>query len=219
MLGLVKPGDAFPPERELARILRVGRSTVQEALSLLQQEGLVERRPGRSGGTFVTGSAADVSESESTRAALRPLVGATYEALDFRLEIEPLVAGLAALHATPDDLEVIQNEAIAVIEAEDDREFMEHDTAFHEAVAEASQNRFYASALKQVRANLDEVLAALPGSPSWHARSYGQHAAVIAAIVAHDELRARDAMREHVEPTDISARALLAAMKDDTLAR
>jgi GntR family transcriptional regulator, transcriptional repressor for pyruvate dehydrogenase complex len=217
MLGLVKPGETFPPERELARILSVGRSTVQEALAQLTRDGLVVRRPGRNGGTIVTGSAADVAESEETRTTLYPLVDVVYEALDFRLEIEPIVAGLAARNTTPLDLHVIQNEAIAVIEAMDDRAFMEHDTAFHQAVAEASRNRFYAGALRQVRAVLDEVLAALPGSPSWHARSYGQHAEVIAALVAHDEHGAREAMRRHVEPTDSSARALLSTMKRNPL--
>lgn len=215
MLGLVRPGESFPPERELARILAVSRSTVQQALAALQRDGLVVRRTGRNGGTIVTGSSADVAESEATRATLRPLLDVASQALDFRLEIEPVAAGLAARNATAHDLGVIQNEAIAVIDAEDDAVFMEHDSAFHQAIAEASGNRFFADALRQVRAVLDEVLVALPGSPSWHARSYGQHAAVIAAIVVRDEQRAREAMREHVEPTDISARALLATMRRD----
>ena len=212
MLGIVRSGEAFPPERELARLLSVSRSTVQQALGVLQREGLVVRRPGRNGGTIVMGSATDVADSEETRAVLRPLIDVAYEALDVRLEIEPIVAGLAARNATPRDLQVIQNEAIAVIGAADDQVFMEHDAAFHAAIAEASRNRFYAGALAQIRAVLDEVLTALPGSPSWHERSYGQHAAVIAAVVAHDEQGAREAMSEHVRPTDIAARALLATM-------
>ena len=217
MLGLVRPGDTFPPERELARILTVSRSTVQQALAALQSEGLVVRKQGRNGGTIVTGSTADVAASEATKAALRPLIGAAYEAFEFRLEIEPLVAGLAARNATPQDLQVIQNEAIAVIDAEDDDEaFMEHDAAFHKAIAEASGNRYFAEALRQIRPVLDEVLAALPVSPSWHARSYGPHAAVIAGIVAGDEDAAREAMREHLSPTDVAARALLATMGHET---
>ena len=215
MLGLVRQGESFPPERELARLLSVSRSTVQQALAELQRDGLVVRRQGRNGGTIVTGSAADVAESEATRAALHPLIGVSYEALDFRLEIEPPVAGFAARRATPADLQVIQREAIAVIEAGDDAVFMEHDTAFHQAVAEASGNRFFAETLRKVRAVLDEVLTALPGSPQWHERSYGQHAAVIAALVARDENAAREAMRAHIEPTDVAARALLATMRRD----
>ena len=216
MLGLVRPGEAFPPERELARMLAVSRSTVQLALTELQRDGLVIRRQGRNGGTIVTGNATDVVESAGTRSALRPLVDVAREALDFRLEIEPLTAGFAARHATPLDLQVIQREAIAIIEAVDDREFMEHDTAFHQAVAEASGNRFLAGALQQVRTVLDEILVALPGSPSWHARSYGQHAAIIATIVARDVLGAQAAMREHVEPTDLAARAMLTTMGRNT---
>ncbi len=212
-LGVVEPGEAFPPERELARLLHVSRSTVLEALAQLQRDGLVERRQGRNGGTFAIGTAPSVAESEETRTLLGPVVDAAYEALDFRQEIEPMVAGLAARNATSLDLQVIQSEAIAVMDAEDDAAFMEHDSAFHYAIAEASHNRYFAGALRQVRTVLDEVLAALPDSPSWHARSYGQHAGIIAAIVGRDPSGAEQAMREHVKPTDVSSRALLAAIK------
>jgi GntR family transcriptional regulator len=47
------PGTRLPPERELARQLRVARMTVRHALDTLERRGLVARRVGRGGGTFV----------------------------------------------------------------------------------------------------------------------------------------------------------------------
>src|SRR6266705_2441314 len=50
-LGLVAPGDRFPPERKLAAQLGVSRLTLREAIRALQQAGFVESRRGRFGGT------------------------------------------------------------------------------------------------------------------------------------------------------------------------
>lgn len=47
------PGDRLPPERELAAQLGFSRSTLRLALHDLERAGLVLRRPGRGGGTFV----------------------------------------------------------------------------------------------------------------------------------------------------------------------
>ena len=47
------PGGRLPPERELAERLDVSRSTLRLALHDLERAGLVVRRPGRGGGTFV----------------------------------------------------------------------------------------------------------------------------------------------------------------------
>ena len=49
-LGLVAPGNRFPPERELAALLGVSRLTLREAIRALQQAGYVQSRRGRFGG-------------------------------------------------------------------------------------------------------------------------------------------------------------------------
>jgi GntR family transcriptional regulator len=52
-VGELTRGDRLPPERELARRLRVSRMTLRQALRALEGRGLVSRRVGRDGGTFV----------------------------------------------------------------------------------------------------------------------------------------------------------------------
>ncbi|MCF4007465.1 GntR family transcriptional regulator [Corynebacterium uropygiale] len=49
----VKPGQRLPAERDLVEQYQVARMTVRHALDLLQLEGLIDRRRGRHGGTFV----------------------------------------------------------------------------------------------------------------------------------------------------------------------
>src|SRR5580698_3793898 len=49
-IGRFVPGDKFPPERELAKQLMVSRTTVREAIRVLESEGYVEIRRGSAGG-------------------------------------------------------------------------------------------------------------------------------------------------------------------------
>jgi len=43
----LKPGSQFPTESELASELYVSRTTIRNALKVLEQEGKIERTPGR----------------------------------------------------------------------------------------------------------------------------------------------------------------------------
>ena len=52
--GDLAAGDRLPPEGEFAATLGVSRMTLRQALGALEARGLVERKRGRSGGTFVT---------------------------------------------------------------------------------------------------------------------------------------------------------------------
>ncbi|MEU1026347.1 GntR family transcriptional regulator, partial [Streptomyces sp. NPDC005904] len=52
-LGLVPGGERLPSERELADRLGISRVTLREVLKVLTDQGLVESRRGRYGGTFV----------------------------------------------------------------------------------------------------------------------------------------------------------------------
>jgi GntR family transcriptional regulator / MocR family aminotransferase len=65
--GRVAPGDRLPSARQLASDWRISRNTVDDALSALQAEGLLERRVGA--GTFVTSS---VARSRRAVRELRP---------------------------------------------------------------------------------------------------------------------------------------------------
>jgi GntR family transcriptional regulator len=52
-LSSAGPGDKLPPERDLAELLGISRTTLRVALQELERNGVVTRRPGRAGGTFV----------------------------------------------------------------------------------------------------------------------------------------------------------------------
>ncbi|HID63974.1 MAG TPA: GntR family transcriptional regulator [Anaerolineae bacterium] len=83
--GTFKPGDRLPSERQLARKLQVGRSTIREALQSLALMNLVDIQPGR--GTFVKEIDVDsvayieemvgLEEKDSTTPSTKPLIGLT----------------------------------------------------------------------------------------------------------------------------------------------
>jgi GntR family transcriptional repressor for pyruvate dehydrogenase complex len=58
--GTLRPGDRLPAERELSAMLGISRPALREALRALETGGLLEMRPGKNGGTFITGGKASV---------------------------------------------------------------------------------------------------------------------------------------------------------------
>ncbi|MBW3592153.1 MAG: FCD domain-containing protein [Actinobacteria bacterium] len=211
-LRLVAPGHALPPDRELARLFGVGRATVQQAIGLLEGEGLVERRRGRSGGTFVVAPVGDDASLARVLAAIRRSRATVEAALAFRAGVEPAAAAAAAEARTKADLRDLASAVARAQAATTDAEFMEHDTELHLALGRATHNPFFLDAIERVRLALNDALVALPDSALWRVRSNEEHDVLLAAIEAGDANSARAAMHAHVRTTDQSVRALLAAL-------
>jgi len=55
----LRAGDRLPPEADLAKFFGVSRMTLRQALSAVAARGLLQRIPGRSGGTFILDPAID----------------------------------------------------------------------------------------------------------------------------------------------------------------
>jgi DNA-binding FadR family transcriptional regulator len=212
MLRLVQTGQALPSVRDLAPMFRVGRATVQQAIGMLEAEGLVERRRGRTGGTFVIGPVRNPVGMRRLLGSLRKQRDAVGEALDFRLEIEPAIAARASLSRSARDLRGIRVAQKRLVAAQTDAEFLRFDTEFHMAVAGATHNRLLIESIERVRVILNDPLTALPESELWHERTNREHQAVVDAVEQGDAKAARKAMLVHVEHTDGSIRVLLAAL-------
>ncbi len=93
-LGVMADGEQLPSEYDLATLLGISHMTLREALAVLREQGLVETRRGRGGGSFVRASA----EVVNTRSMAR-LESLTVEALRDLGDEHFAVAGAAALFA------------------------------------------------------------------------------------------------------------------------
>src|SRR5437879_9494581 len=103
--GRLRPGDHLPPERDLAEMFGVSRTSVRDAIRVLEMGGLVEPRHGE--GTIVREGPIDaiVSPLAGALAASKDL---TADLFDMRKMLEPPLARAAALRATAEDLDALR---------------------------------------------------------------------------------------------------------------
>lgn len=143
--GEFAEGTALPPERELVTQTRVSRTTVREALRILEIQGLVRIRAGRAGGAFVQRPGRD-SVASSVSLLIRGRQIRMAAVLQTREAIEPVCAQLAAANRTDEDLRALKtaNEPI-----EDPTsslaEFLQANVDWHVAVATATGNELIAA--------------------------------------------------------------------------
>jgi DNA-binding FadR family transcriptional regulator len=185
---------------------------VQEAIRLLEEEGLLTRRRGRSGGTFVLGPTKAEEAFDELIPKLRREVSLIEEALAFRLEIEPPAAALAAGLRQNGDVDELRRAHEEGVLEQGHAEILAKDSDFHLIIGRMAQNRFFSDGIEATRLALGDALVALPESPRWRRRSDREHAAVLEAIEAADVPAAERAMREHVHNTEQAIRGLLRAL-------
>jgi DNA-binding FadR family transcriptional regulator len=194
-LGEFVPGQRLPPERELAAMLEVSRTTVREALQRLQAAGYVTARRGRGGGTFVqTGQGPDADEM--IRRTLLPAWEELSELLDFRQLVEQLIARTAAVRRGETDIAAIRD-AVATYERAPDRDASRlADQALHRAIAQATHNARLAELSARIRREVSFGFDAEPYTPEVRRRAMHQHPELAEAIIAGDpEAAARLAAR------------------------
>jgi DNA-binding FadR family transcriptional regulator len=210
-MGLLAPGERLPSERELAQRLALSRSTVREALRVLQEAGDLEARRGRGGGTFV----ADELPPDADRAPgdpLRRIDGEELAALlRFRRVLELGTVELAAERATPADRERLAElvDEMAGYDVEGYAAYRAIDARFHLALASVAGSPDLVAAVTDAQAALSDVLNAVPRSAESMQNSQAQHRRILAAIEAGDRDAARVAMREHLEGIERLLRVLL----------
>jgi len=192
-------GMTLMAERDLAAQTGLSRTTVREALRILEIDGLIEIRPGRGGGARVRRPRGD----ELTRPLELFIWGRniTAEHLhDVRTGLEALGAEGAARHRTDADVEdlVVKTEAVEA-SIGNLRRYLEANLEWHMAVVRASHNELLiavmevlSNAIHQATENeafdSDEVRAA----------TLKIHRAIVEAIVAQDPEAARRRMTRHV---------------------
>ncbi|MDB5055345.1 MAG: GntR domain protein [Bacilli bacterium] len=138
--GKLRIGDKFPTEKELCTDLKVGRSTVREALRMLKALGFVELIQGR--GAFV----AKVKEDDP-RSIVIWFVENEVQITDFmevRASIETLAVKLAIPRITNKEiqkLEQIQKDFEKAVFENDVIKLITYDEAFHKMIVDATGNK------------------------------------------------------------------------------
>lgn len=132
------PGSQLPTEADLAEQFGVNRSTVREGVRLLEEAGLVQRRPQKR--LVVTRPSHDAVANQLTRAMLLHEV-TFHELWLVMMQIEPLAAALAAEHATPDQIVALEaNLEQTQAAVRDIAALTRLDVEFHDLLAKAAGN-------------------------------------------------------------------------------
>jgi GntR family transcriptional repressor for pyruvate dehydrogenase complex len=142
MSGRLKAGDRLPSELELARALKVGRSTVREAKKALMAQGLIESR-GKLG-AFVTAPSADSDLMKLLGFLSDPTLHDLHEA---RQIVEVAAIRLAAERATAADIAEMRGtiERLKVGFERNEPEVWTLMVDFHRNTVKASGNRVLVS--------------------------------------------------------------------------
>jgi DNA-binding FadR family transcriptional regulator len=131
--GSMPAGEKLPTERTLAKRFRVPRSVVRKALLPLEIEGKLSRQIGR--GTFVSNGREEQRVVSPGSVDTSPA-----ELLDACLTCYPYMAELAVATATAADLRAIEQCLQLLRCTTTIVEYTERDTAFHQAIANATHN-------------------------------------------------------------------------------
>jgi DNA-binding GntR family transcriptional regulator len=180
-------GELSPNERlveiELAHKFGVGRAAVRAALARLEQEGLVEREPNR--GARVRA----VSEAEAV------------EMLEVRAVLEGLAARYAAHNATDQDLATLQTihaQMQACLAQDDLLSISALNAQWHDKVLTIANHQTITNLIHRLRAQHVRFQYRTLLVPGRARHSLAEHQAIMAAVAAHDEAAAENAMRQHL---------------------
>jgi DNA-binding FadR family transcriptional regulator len=202
-MGLLRPGERLPSERDLAQRLAVGRSSVREAIAALQVHGVIETRPGS--GSFVAADAVERVQAPGAGAIALPHDASPTALLEARELLEPRVAALAARQGRPDPY---AEELLARMErAADDADggdWNECDRLFHRQIAVMTDNPVLVALADHIAAVMDQPLwqrlrdesVAVTGRAALHA---AEHRMIYEAIVGADPEAAAFFATQHIQ--------------------
>lgn len=196
----LRPGDPLPTERELTQLYRAGRSSVREALRMLESKGVIADA---GGGSFAVAGYANPLNS-SLQLLLNLDQATMVDIYELRLILECEAAGLAAerhteVHLAAMDAGIAEMSKGLESTGPDRAElYIDGDLRFHLAIAEATRNGVILHTMRALRELIRRALMSIFLVPESPERSSEQHRAIRDAIAARDADRARDEMRAHL---------------------
>jgi DNA-binding FadR family transcriptional regulator len=196
-LGVYRPGDRLPPERQHAEELGVSRVTLREAIRVLEGEGYVETRRGSTGGVTVLERSVPV---EQVRLRLREGIDELRAVMDFRLANERCAAERAATRVSAADVAELEASIEALSRSTSIGEFRQADSMFHLRIADAAGCDLLRQAVEDARAAMFMPLDALDFE-LMHAASLKAHRRIVSALAEHDANKAARAMAAHLRHT------------------
>lgn len=193
--GQLKVGDKLPSQKELGDMLKVSRPSLREALSGLIMMGYIEAHAGQ--GFFLKKVPVDqrIDLADIAKSDDEDRIRNLYEA---RSKVEAILAELAALRATPEDIKKLYFEVQEIEDKVPTAGALEKGLYFHQVVAEAAHNPILSQIEGELLSLFWEIVPRVFSEPPSYERDVVTHLAIVQCIEAHDVEGARQAVIEHI---------------------
>jgi GntR family transcriptional regulator, transcriptional repressor for pyruvate dehydrogenase complex len=206
--GRLQPGDAMPAERELAQLYSVGRSSIREALRMLESKGVIRSSGNGSFSVAEFGNALDHSLSFLVSVDQADV----NELFEIRRTVEGEAAALAAVRHVEADAARMAHEIEAMAAARaSEQGFITADMRFHIALAQASRNRLLVHLTQAIRAQVQQALLACFHVEGLPEHAIETHRVILDAVTRREPEEARRRMHEHVARVQEAAASVRAA--------
>ena len=200
--GQLALGGRLPAERSLAEQLQVSRTSVREAIRVLEAMGVL--RAGVGSGPEA-GTVVIADPTAALGSALRLHVATSHLPVKDIVETRVLLESWAASRARPESPSLA--EAARLLElmdsCADTEAFLALDVRFHLALADAAGNAVVSAMMGSLREAIQDYAGRLTGNlPDWDAtaaRLRAEHRGILAAIAGHDGVRAARLVADHIE--------------------
>ncbi len=190
-VGTLKPGDKLPSETELAVELGVSRGILREALTILQFQGFISRKP--KDGTYIR--KIDV-EKITADSMIESLKVATYlDLIDMREALEVKAIELAIRRAKDEEIKEVKDylESVDI----NDENYNISDYNFHQKLAELSQNDLLVNFIDNYYELIRELAEKSSRNLERKREILLEHKAIIDAIFLRDEPLAKAMLIHH----------------------
>ena len=194
----LEPGNKLPSERDLVAVLEISRSSIREALRMLEIMGLVEVKPGK--GAYVKGLSGDLfMPLSSLLSTHKETLQHHFEA---RLVIEPAAAALAAKRASRSDIRQIKKVLKTFQENLDENNLValiRSDILFHRLIANATNNRTIEILMNTITRHDFIGWKMSLRTKKRPLNTVREHRKIFEAIAAGDDKKAKSTMRSHLK--------------------
>ena len=217
--GQYPPGSRLPTEQELCEVMDVGRSTIREAMRVLEAEGLIEVR--RGSGAYVIGQLNPLATRGEILGWLSKRKESMLQILEVRESIEWLTTSLAAAEPSQDlgdklrSIVDLQKAELGKARGEQDIDVLaDLDIEFHLVISEAGCNDIAHEIVTHVVPAFSEANRAFLRAGRGGALSVKEHQDILDAIASGKRSAAEKAMREHIARVRSDIRSYLDEASD-----
>jgi GntR family transcriptional repressor for pyruvate dehydrogenase complex len=210
--GVLAPGTKLPSERELALHFKVARSSLRQALKVLEIMGVITQKIGD--GSYLNRDASSVLAVPMEFLFLLDDTS-VQELTELRLMMEPALAAKAAQRANSEDIALLRQSVTDLENSESDRvKLVAADLLFHRAIFQASGNRLTGRLFQTIhRAMLNMIMVTSQLVDLEHTLAF--HKPILVAIEQRNAELASRLMTDHLN----DASELLTHSRDQEKAR